>query len=302
MKQTSLAFLLALFFCVATSCTKTETPDDTNNNTNTETYNNSAANIIFKFEFDETQERLNNIGLPAEIPAGHAAQTPNFRSISAHYVELAPLPFTLLGEGAVLYKGEETEIGGEKAIDFDKATLADEGEIFLSVPISSIPTDSYQYLRVSLSYQNYDIQLRALGFDITGTLASFIGYNTYIDDFGIKNDIVSVHANRRQGFWAFETDFSEPLVGEAPAGAVTVPNPLFDSSPIPQGSCVVTGPFEQALAITGEETEDIIITISLSINNSFEWVDNNNNAIFEPLDGEMPVDMGIRGLIPIVEN
>ena len=27
-----------------------------------------------------------------------------------------------------------------------------------------------------------------------------------------------------------------------------------------------------------------------------------NNAIFEPADGEMPVDMGVRGLIPMVEN
>ena len=302
MKRTPLAFLLALFFCVATSCTKTETPDDTNNNTNTETYNNSTANIIFKFDFNETQERLNNLGLPAEMPVGHAAQTPNFNSISAHYIELAPSPFTLLGEGTVLYKGEETEAGGETAIDFSKATLVDEDETFLSIPISSIPTDSYQYLRVSLSYQNYDIQMRVLGFDIIGTLASFIGYNTYIEDFDIKNDNVSVNDNRRQGFWAFATDFVPVIVGEAPAGAVTVPNPLFDSSPIPQGSCVVTGPFEQALAITGEETEDIIITMSLSINNSFEWIDNNNNGIFEPADGEIPVDMGVRGLIPIVEN
>ena len=236
------------------------------------------------------------------MPAGHAAQTPNFNSISAHYIELAPSPFTLLGEGAVLYKGEETEAGGEKAIDFSKATVVDEDETFLSIPINSIPTDSYQYLRVSLSYQNYDIQMRALGFDIIGTLASFIGYNTYIEDFGIKNDVVSVNDNRRQGFWAFATDFVPVIVGEAPAGAVTVPNPLFESSPIPQGSCVVTGAFEQALAITGEETEDIVVTISLSINNSFEWIDNNNNAIFEPADGEMPVDMGVRGLIPMVEN
>ena len=73
------------------------------------------------------------------MPAGHAAQTPNFNSISAHYIELAPSPFTLLGEGAVLYKGEETEAGGETAIDFSKATLVDEGETFLSIPISSIP-------------------------------------------------------------------------------------------------------------------------------------------------------------------
>lgn len=51
------------------------------------------------------------------------------------------------------------------------------------------------------------------------------------------------------------------------------------------------------LVIKGNETNDIIVTISLSMNKSFEWTDN-GNGVFEPLDGNQVVDMGIREMIP----
>ncbi|MEO1715283.1 MAG: hypothetical protein AAFU60_18295, partial [Bacteroidota bacterium] len=99
--------------------------------------------------------------------------------------------------------------------------------------------------------------------------------------------------------WAFETDFpGVPLIeGQAPEGATTVPNPIHALSPIPPGSCLVTGQFPAALEITGNETDDLVITVSVSINNSFEWVDTNNNGTYEPSEDEV-VDMGVRGLIP----
>ena len=52
--------------------------------------------------------------------------------------------------------------------------------------------------------------------------------------------------------------------------------------------------------ITGNETEDIEIVVSLSTNQSFEWIDN-GDGYFEPAAGDVVVDMGIRGLIPIVQ-
>jgi hypothetical protein len=64
---------------------------------------------------------------------------------------------------------------------------------------------------------------------------------------------------------------------------------------------VVTGQFDEPLIITGNETQDVVVTISLSTNNSFEWQDLNNNNLFDPLEGETVVDMGLRGLKPIVE-
>lgn len=92
------------------------------------------------------------------------------------------------------------------------------------------------------------------------------------------------------------------MSAQAPAGATTVPNPLAGSSPIPAGSCVVTGPFTGALTITGNETKDVVVTVSLSINKSFEWKDTKANGKFDAREGETVVDMGIRGLKTIVSQ
>ena len=83
----------------------------------------SNANLVFKFKFDSTQVRLNNIGQPSVIPPGNAAQSPVFNTMSAHYVELAPSAFTALGAGAVLYKADQTSVAGQTAIDFEKAKI-----------------------------------------------------------------------------------------------------------------------------------------------------------------------------------
>jgi hypothetical protein len=63
---------------------------------------------------------------------------------------------------------------------------------------------------------------------------------------------------------------------------------------------VVTGRFDPPLVITGREAGDVTIETRFSINNSFEWNDPNGNGLWEPTLGEEPVDMGVRGLIPVV--
>ena len=139
--------------------------------------------------------------------------------------------------------------------------------------------------------------------EIPGTIASFIGANTYIDSFRVKSKTVEVNANKAQGYWAFETDYPDiPIIeGQAPAGATTVPNPIFDCSPISAGSCLVTWSFTTPLTITGNEKDDVVITCSVSINNNFEWVNTDNNGKYNPQEGDAVVNMGVRGLIPIVE-
>jgi hypothetical protein len=63
-------------------------------------------------------------------------------------------------------------------------------------------------------------------------------------------------------------------------------------------SCVVTGKFSAPLEITGLEKKNVVVTLSLSTNKSFEWIDTNGNGKFDPSQGETVVDMGLRGLIP----
>ncbi|MCC7379960.1 MAG: hypothetical protein IT255_11415, partial [Chitinophagaceae bacterium] len=249
---------------------------DSNNGTGT-------ANVNFIFKFDSTQVRLNAIGQPSPMPAGNAGQSPRFNSMSAHYVELAPDAFTALGKGAILYRAPEVTTGGANAIDFDNSKFDGNNQVFLSVPVKSFGAGSYSWLRVSLAYQNYNIYVNALGQTIDATLASFIGFNTYLKNYKVKDSTVTVNANKLQGYWGLEGKVSGIgflTTGQAPPGATTVPNPIFASSPIPQGSCVVTGQFASPLVITGNETKDINIIVSLSTNKSFEWIDVDHNGTY----------------------
>ena len=117
-----------------------------------------------------------------------------------------------------------------------------------------------------------------------GTVASFVGFNTYISSITPRSKTLTVNDDKKQGFWAFETNLTPPYdtynqlsSGEAPAGATTVVNPLFLSSPVPPGSCVVTGKFDTPLVVTGDETQDLTVNLSFSVNQSFEWIDDNAN-------------------------
>ena len=68
------------------------------------------------------------------------------------------------------------------------------------------------------------------------------------------------------------------------------------------GSCVVTAAFTPGkLRITGTETKDIVITVSLSTNKSFEWNEVVADGRWEPGKGETVVDMGIRGMLPKIQ-
>ncbi|WP_430410543.1 hypothetical protein [Kordia sp.] len=265
------------------------------------TPNLESKNMIIKFKFDATQQRLNNLGQPAIISVGNAAQSPVFSKMSANYIEFASSANTLLGNGEIIYKGAETSQGGTMAIDFQSAQFAGNDEIFISIPLEEVAQGTYNWVRVSLAYQEGSINLLQNGNDITGTLASFVGYNSYITNFDVNGSTFNINENKLQGFWAFEA-LGFTAQGQAPAGATTVPNPLFSTSPVPQGSCVVTGKFENEFTITGQETEDVVVTLSFSVNNSFEWTEINADGKYEPAIGEQPVDMGLRGLIPSVSN
>jgi hypothetical protein len=243
--------------------------------------------------------------------------------MSAHYIELAQNDNTPVGGGQVLYRANETDCEqGEKAITFCQSVVVKEGATFFAIPISSLTAGSYKWLRVSLAYQNYDIPfLTTSTGSVTqwGTIASFIGFNTYItSSYKIKNQTIvpteslstkpnsSNGGNFKQGYWGFETTISGfPWKTDGKAAGTTVVNPIQSTSPIPPGSCLVTGEFyntaastNSLLTITGAETSDIIITVSLSTNKSFEWIKVNANGYYDPQGGEFPVDMGIRGMIP----
>ena len=255
--------------------------------------------LIVKFKFDAHQARLNSLGQPASLAPGNGAQSPEFNAISAHYFELARTAHTPLGDGTILYHGPETTEGGEVAIDFDQALVVKEGEAFLKIPLRLVTQGNYEYVRVSLAYQDFNISVRNNGADYQGNLSSFVGYNTFINTHFIGSNSFPINGNRLQGYWAFAlNDYPFAASGQTLLGATTVPNPIASSAPIPSGSCVVTGKFPKNLVINGNENNDVVITLSLSTNDSFEWQEVNFDGKFEPSIGENVVDMGLRGLIP----
>lgn len=324
--------ILFLFSGIVWSCKKDETKDPepeatTQSNCpassciNPDTAwvdNTTGPKLIFKFKFDSTQARLNNLGQPSSVGSGNAAYSPIFNKMSAHYIELAPGDLTPLGGGKVLYRAAETTCAGNNAITFCQSVVVKENVAFYSIPLSELTPGTYKWLRLSLAYQNYDIKYKNTSLPTpgnigTGTIASFLGFNTYVSQYTIKTQTMTPSAgvkNYKQGYWGFETNvlgYIYKADGEAPANSTTVvnPNPL---SPIPAGSCVVTAEFadntgatNQVLTITGTETQDIVITVSLSTNKSFEWHEVNADGHYEPSAGESPVDMGIRGMIPKVQ-
>lgn len=274
--------------------------------------------LIFKLKFDSTQTRLDAFGQPVGVPAGNAAQHPDFSAMSAHFIELVPNNITAVGSGTQIFWGAETTVGGSNAIDFSKAIIKDEGEVFYEIPLKNVTAGTYPYIRVSVTYQNYDVFYNLNNvptwpsgttnlLNQKGTLASFVGFNTYITSIKPKNMTQTVNANKLQGYWAFETDLASPYnvanaIYSGQANGTTVVNPLSASVPTPPGSCLVTGVFDgSSLQITGNETKDIVVTLSFSTNKSFEWEDTNGNGKLDidaanSANTEKVVDMGLRGL------
>jgi hypothetical protein len=325
MKKLILFSTLALAFVACRKDTKTAdpTPDpaptvscpDASCIDPSTTFTTSATGpyLIFKFKFDSAQARLNSFGMPATVPSTNAAFSPVFNGMSAHYIELAQDDYTQVGAGSVLYKAPETSCGGSSAIIYCQSVVVKDSGIFFMIPFSSIPAGTYKWLRISLAYQNYDIPFRTTSTGTLtqwGTVASFIGYNTYVTKYKIKNQYavptasVGGPGNHKQGYWGFEFPSLPPFDGQPPAGATTVVNPNPHSI-IPPGSCLVTGEFynmatssNSPITITGTETINKTIIVSLSTNKSFEWKETNFDGYFQPDAGEFPVDMGIRGMIP----
>ena len=284
---------------------------------------NSSEELMLNITFimDADAERLDNFGNPVDIPSGHAAQDPDFEILGVHFIGLYPDKFTPYENGVTVFSSPTTQQGGTIAIDFENELLLTDDNNKISVPLSSISAGTYDYFRSSIGFQKYNIIYNLKGaatvdpnwpngisddINVDGTVASFVGFNTYINSYNLATQTVNVGANKLQGYFGLESNgnisgypFNDVTEGEAPQ--TTVPNPIDATSPIPAGSCVVTGKFPVALIIPENPTENINIQVVISINKSFEWQDVNGNDKYEPLLGEQVVDMGTRGVFPSVQ-
>lgn len=325
MKKLAWLPLLALLF---TACTK----------------GTGERYLIFKFKFDPTMPHQNSYGRDTTIGWGNAAQTPTINSIAADYIELSNTDSTKLGSGLILLQSPLFKDYRDSAIDINKLTFTKEGEAFFTIPLTAVAPGTYNNLRLSVAYQNFNVDYKldtaissfiapngvtypAGNFSgmFNGTVASFIGYNNYVDKNGIYiNTKLTDKINdfAPQGYWALET-----IIGSGshnyPALSLTdrtyyttVVNPFHDKIAMPTPSSIITGAFMgykydktgmtaptqtiKPLVITGAETESIVIECNLSTNKSFEWRDDISNGNWEPFKGEPVVDMGFRSFKPFI--
>lgn len=302
-----------LLYVLMMSCTKTDNGEV------------SEAKLILRFKFDSTQQRLNSRGELSYLAPEHAARSPVINSMAVHYIELSPDASTPLGQGSVIYKGGETDIVGARAIDYEQAAFFGNYEVFFAIPLKNFPAGEYEWLRLEPTAMSGSVPCHidttitvttdtssntiTIDQDFFGNFTGLTGYNTYIRDILFPAGLLTIEDNRKQGFWGFETTigaegFSEIYTDSAqsPGGSLTVVNPLHATSPLPEGSGVITAAFVPGkLIVTGKETENIIVEVSLSTNQSFEWKEIVNNGKWDPLEGEPVIDMGIRGMIPTIK-
>lgn len=285
----------------------------------------SDAKLILRYRFDSTQQRLDNTGMPSAIKDGNAALSPVLNSMSVNHIELMPETTTAFGKGVVLFQAPETSVAGDNAIDFSQSITAGNYEVFFAVSLKDIPPGEYEWLRIAPAYQQFSVTCHldtvitittdtssqdiSIAEDFPATVAGFTGYNTYINSYLLKTVGVEVEGNRKQGYWGFEATYeaegineTDTISGQIPEGSITVVNPLFNSSPVPDGSSAITASFLPGkLVITGKEKENVIVEVSFSTNHSFEWQEILPNGKWDAWKGEPLVDIGFRGMIPVIK-
>jgi hypothetical protein len=272
--------------------------------------------LRIKIKTDADLERLDNKGLPATVKTGNAAQTPLVKTLSPGYIEFFQDAKTPIGKGFIAYQAEQTRAGGEAAFDFSKCKVIQDGELFMEIPLKELEKGTYQWVRASIAYQNSDLIFNLINVpnlgelhDERGTISMFTGFNTFITKHKIREKEEVINANKKFGYWAFETVLDRGFaqhntIKNGQAIGTSSVNPNFAIAPVPISSGIMTGAFTTPLTITGTELQDITITLSLSTNQSFEWVDTHKNGKWD-LDvqnfiAEPIIDAGFRNLKAII--
>ena len=223
--------------------------------------------LILKFKFNDTLAPLNDTGGLYVMPNGNAAQTPVYNNIAANYVALsADSTFTNMALVYGTYLNDTTT----NFVNYKNLVKVKDGEAFVSISLASIKPGTYNWLRVSIAYQNFDIKFRLdsnvasfsqngvqypgaiFNGDYIGTIAAFSAFSTFVDENGYiinEHKVPAYNQYIGNGVWALETHLgtggiyypSDYLNITGRANTTSV-NPLWATrnSPTPKRSAVLT--------------------------------------------------------------
>jgi hypothetical protein len=277
------------------------------------------AQVHFVIKFDPLQERLSANGMSTPIPAGRAVQTPNMNQIGVESLELVANNTTPVGKGLSVFQAAPRVNGSDVLTDFDQLKKVGDGATIVSIPFKKLAVGKYEYVRLAVAYQNFDIlfSIQEVPFagnftDERGTFAVFLGKSNFIGSHTIASKSEKIDGVKPQGYWVFETKFPSAYVslnrlfsGKVPDSTLTFVNPLYQTAALPVGSNFITARFDTPLSITGQENQDVTVVLTLSTNKSFEWDesilknnkwDSNAQANTGQPSVERAVDVGFRGM------
>lgn len=151
-------------------------------------------------------------------------------------------------------------------------------------------------IRLYLSYQNFKVHCKIGGSESDCNLLSFLHDNHSYQNLFIQDSIISLDSARNKGEWFLEADSAgSGMVLHGKIDHITAPNALCGIFPDQSDMrYVLTCPISSGISFYNNETKSL--KLSISMKNSFEWIEHSDPAYFEPLNGDTIYDFGLRGL------
>ncbi|HQQ93279.1 MAG TPA: hypothetical protein PLQ93_01890 [Bacteroidia bacterium] len=269
-----------------------------------------GAKLIFRLNFDSSLTRLNSLGQPGAVSGNLGAQSPIVKRAIINYIELMPESNSEPGKGVLLYSSPETSCGGLLASNFCEGISVRNHEVVFSHSFQNISPGTYKWLRISVLYTELDLGVHSVSSGNTrASFGGFCGNRTYLSQLSLAGSVLTPSlggtGNRNMGYWIYRSEvlgLEQKFDGQLSAITQVNPDPAFQNG---MGQSYTCGEFynlgsnsPKPLTITGTENQDHEISLDISTNKSFEWIEKTYDGRFQPEIGEQVVDFGLRGLRP----
>jgi len=252
-----------------------------------------SSHLVLKFKFDSLQDRLDNQGAISNVPIGFGGYSPDINLISIGLIELLTDSTTVFGNGYRIMSGNGATIANDTGYSCCWDAFDNDFQYTATLSANQTP-NTFRWIRIYFTYENFNIKFLHQGIVYDGTVSAFLARKAFTNHFQIKDSIYNTYSVKTNGEWFLEVDTPGYGVVLHDTASTTAPNVLYSSLLVPSGGCIVTCLIDTPLYLGSSQTKTI--TISMSTNKSFEWVDHSDPAFFEPFDGDTIVDVGIRGL------